>query len=320
MNKEELLVELQPFYAADGIGISLYAILKGEDQGPKRLDIEDKASEQLKEMFLRSMREAVIENTDASVMNLSDSDERKNAIYEYDLEVPEELAALQEVTEEDNIGLLGLANSTLTKIKALIVEIGDNERQLVLYKTIASINIFSRSSFFLKKAATRLEQISDEFLRVNPGFQFFSVSDTLFVMDVNSLEKRFGFHDIIRREAEAGVDSIEGMELIENPEVLRESINDIKFARRLTKVASSSPVIGNVGNDSIILFCKQFPNLAGKIRFNQNENKILLDTQVSKDLFLKLLMDNYLTSELTRLHYESLAKDSAEVDDNDVEG
>jgi hypothetical protein len=47
-------------------------------------------------------------------------------------------------------------------------------------------------------------------------------------------------------------------------------------------------------------------------RFNQAEDKIILDSKVSKDLFIKLLMDNFLTSDLTKFHYESVAKDSLE--------
>jgi hypothetical protein len=109
------------------------------------------------------------------------------------------------------------------------------------------------------------------------------------------------------------------MDILENPEELRALIDDVRFARRLTKVGRSSPVIQQgISNASIIKFCRDFPKLAGRIRFNEGENKISLDTQVSKDLFLKLLMDNYLTSELTNLHYESLAKDSAENETDEV--
>ncbi|MCY3628153.1 MAG: DUF4868 domain-containing protein [Gammaproteobacteria bacterium] len=52
--------------------------------------------------------------------------------------------------------------------------------------------------------------------------------------------------------------------------------------------------------------------MAGRIRFNDREDKIVLDTKKSKDLFIKLLMDDFLTSELTSYHYESVVKDIAE--------
>ena len=144
------------------------------------------------------------------------------------------------------------------------------------------------------------------------------INDELLVMDLGAIEKSFGFHEIITREAAAGVAAIEALGLLENPEVLLDLIGDVKYARRFTKVARSSPVIAAaVPNNTIINFCKNFPKLAGKIRFNAAEDRVLLDTQVSKDLFIKLLMDNFLTSELTQRHYESVAKDLAEAEAED---
>lgn len=313
MNKDELIEMLVPFYEDDDVGIAVYAVLKGNDSSPKRLDIEAEALAGLKEMFLGSVRESILENADLSLLQLSDADERRNVVYEYDLEIPHELTSLQSVIESDNVELMSFAESALSSIKALIIEIGDNVSQLVIYKTIAPVNVFSRDSFFLRKSRTRLRRIDDEFLRINPGFQLFSLNGSLFVLDLKTLEKSFGFHDVVRREAQVGVDCIEQMGVIENFEVLREMIDDIKYARRLTKVARSSPVIRNgIQNESIIAFCQSFPNLSGRIRFNSEETKIVLDTKVSKDLFLKILMDDYLTSELTSLHYESLAKDGVE--------
>ena len=65
-----------------------------------------------------------------------------------------------------------------------------------------------------------------------------------------------------------------------------------------------------IPNNEIIQFCQNFPTLTGKIRFNEAADKIILDTKVSKDLFIQLLMDNFLTSELTKSYYASVAKDS----------
>jgi len=47
--------------------------------------------------------------------------------------------------------LLDLASSGLSSIKALLVEIGNNVGKIVLYKTMAPVNIFGRASFFLRK-------------------------------------------------------------------------------------------------------------------------------------------------------------------------
>lgn len=315
MRIDELRAALQEFYEKyDEIGVTVYAILKDqEDAAPKKVDIEADAIEGLKALFIQSLKDTLTEKEDLSVLNLSTSDERIDAIYLYDIEVPEELLTMEKVIAQDDLPLLDLAESELSNIKALLIEIGNNERQMVLYKTMAPVNIFGRKSFFLKKTRHRMEKIEDEFLRVSAGFQLLRINEQLFVIDLSAIEKSFGFHEVIKREAVLGLTAVESMRLIQNPEILHELLEDVKYARRLTKIAKASPVIAKaIPNDSIINFCKNFPKLSGRIRFNEAEDKIILDTKVSKDLFIKLLMDDYLTSELTALHYESVAKDSAE--------
>ncbi len=313
MNEEDLKLALQPFYDnLNELGVSIYAILKDPNSPePKKVDIEADALDGIKELFIQSLRDSISDREDLSVLNLSTSDERVDAVYVYDIEVPQELTTMESVIATDDLPLLDLNTSGLSNIKALLIEIGNNVGQIVLYKTMASVNVFGRASFFLKKSQHRLEKIDNEFLRLSAGFQLLRINDNLIVMDLGAIEKSFGFHDVIKREAALGINSIEEIQLIENPEVLHELLDDVKYARRFTKIARSSPVLrAGVPNTSIINFCKHFPNLAGRIRFNDAEDKIVLDTKVSKDLFIKLLMDDFLTSELTNFHYASVAKDS----------
>lgn len=315
MNAEELKASLEQYYAeCESIGVNVYAILKdAEIPQPVKLDIESDALVGLKSLFIQSLRETISEKDELTVLSLSSSDERLDAIYVYDLELPEELTTLQTVIAQDNLPLLNLNDQSLASIKALLIEIGNNVGQVVLYKTMAPVNIFGRASFFLKKSASRLERLDDEFLRVSAGFQMLRINGVLLVIALESLEKNFGFHDVIKREAALGIAAIESAELVSNPDVLKELIEDVKYARRLTKIAKSSPVLkAGVSSESIIRFCQTFPKLVGKIRFNEEQNKVLLDTKVSKDLFIKLLMDDFLTSELTSFHYTSVAKDSVD--------
>lgn len=314
MTSDDLKSALQNFYdARDVIGVSVYAVLKGQEGSPRKIDIESKAMQGLKDLFLQSLRDSITERDDLTILNLSTSDERTDAIYIYDIELPKELLAMETIIKEDDLPLLDLEESDLSSIKSLLIEIGNEAGQIVLYKTMAPINIFGRKSFFLKKEKHRMEKIEDEFLRISAGFQLMRIAGQLLVIDLTAIEKNFGFHEVIKREATLGLKAIEAMQLVHNPEVLHELLDDIKYARRLTKVSKASPVITRgIPKQSLITFCKQFPKLAGKIRFNEAEDRILLDTKVSKDLFIKILMDDYLTSELTNLHYVSVAKDSAD--------
>jgi hypothetical protein len=319
VNEQELRDELQFFYDNfDEIGVSIYAILRSSNS-PVKLDIESDALGGLKSLFIDSIKKTITDKEEISILNLSTSDERIDAVYLYDIDLPDELNCINDILGTDDFTLMNLTDNSLSDIQALLIEIGNNTRQVVLYKTMASINIYGRTNFFLKKSRTRLTQIDDEFLRVSPNFQLIKIRNSLFVIELSMIEKSFGFHEVIKREATLGVNAVESMLLVENTEVLRELIDDVKYARKFTKVAKSSPVIkARIPNQDIIDFCKVFPKLAGKIRFNQAEDKILLDTKVSKDLFIKVLMDDFLTSELTKFHYESVAKDGLDEDNNET--
>jgi hypothetical protein len=315
MTEDELKTELQALYDnADHLGITMYAILKGDGHPePMKLDIDADSLPSLKELFLNSLRDNITNKDELSVLNLSSSDERTNAIYIYDLDVPEELATMDVVTQSDNIPLFDFSDSQLSRVKALLVEIGNNDSQVVLYKSMAPVNIFGRTSYFLGKHNHRLKRIEEDFMRISSGFQLLKIAGNLLVVDLASIEKSFGFHDVIKREAEAGITAIEELALLEDASLLSEMIEEVKYARKLTKVAKASPVIkASIDNNKIISFCRSFPELKGRIRFNEASDRIRLDTKVSKDLFIKLLMDDFLTSELTNYHYTSLAKDEAD--------
>lgn len=311
MNEQELRDELKFFYENfDEIGISIYAIHK-DSNDPVKLDIESDALAGLKSLFIDSIKKTITDRKEISILNLSASDERTDSIYLYDIDIPDELACINNVIARDNLPLMDLSNTSLSNIQALLIEIGDNVGQIILYKTMAPINIYNQKNFFLKKTKTRLTRIDDEFLRVSDNFQLIKIKDSLFVIDLNALEKNFGFREVIKREAKHGIKAIETMYIVENTDVLYDLIEDVRYARKLTKIAKASPVIeAKVPNENIINFCKFFPKLKGKIRFNNLEDRIFLDTKISKDLFIKVLMDDFLTSELTKFHYESVAKDS----------
>lgn len=315
MTAEELKTALQAYYDDQvNIGVRVYALMK-ETENPRlfKLDIEADAHAGLKDLFMQSLRDEIFSKEDLSVLALSSADERINAIYVYDLDIPAELTTLETVVAQDDLPVLDLKKRSLSSIKALLIEIGNNIGQLVLYKTMAPINIFGRSSFFLGKHESRLKRLNDEFLRISAGFQMMRINGNLLVLKLEALEHNFGFHDVIKREAALGIDAIVSAELLTNPDVLRELIDDVKYARLLTKIAKASPVLkAGISGKSIVQFCKEFPKLVGRIRFNEQNDKVILDTNVSKNLFIKILMDDFLTSELTKFHYASVAKDVVE--------
>lgn len=297
----------------DDISVIVYAILKNSPVA-YRMDIEGSAQDGLKELFLESIKNNIIDNDDISILPLSSADERNNVIYHYDIEWPDELISMQSMLGQQGESVFDFNVQNIEDIRVLLICIGNVQQQIILYKTMAPVNIFSRSGFFLKKSATRLEEIEDDFFRVSDNFQIIKVENDLYVVDLKLIEKMFGFHEVIKKEATLGMNAIESMNIITDINVIKELIDDVKYARKLTRIAKSSPVIlANIENEKIIEFCKTYPVLVNRIRFNEDGTKIALDTKVSKDLFIKILMDDFLTSQLTQFYYESLAKDAVKI-------
>jgi hypothetical protein len=258
---------------------------------------------------LDTIDDAIVKNEDLNILPLSSADERNNVLYQYDIQIPDELECLNQALGQQRGREFDFAVHKLDDVKILLICIGNVDRNIILYKTMAPVNIFSRDNFFLMRSDTRLKEIKEDFFRVSGNFQIIKVGGSLFVVDLTLVEKMFGFHEVIKK-ATQGMQSISNMNILTNIEVIRELINDVKYARKLTRIANASPVISaRVDNLSIINFCKTYPTLKGRIRFNEDETMISLDTKVSKDLFIKVLMDDFLTSQLTKFYYDSIAKD-----------
>lgn len=315
MTKNELDDSLKAYFDEEyTFGVCVYCQLK-KNEGIRKIDIEGGALAELGRLFLDSIKEKIYDNEELSVLDFSNSDERRNVIYNLDTDLPDDLLAMQAIRETDEVEQLNIAQHDLSQIAAIIVEIGDSEQQIFIYKTMAPVNIFLQKSFFLYKSNERFEKLKEEFFRISTNFQILDIDGKILVYDLKAIERFFGFYQAIKNEAKKSVDAIAQAEFLANPEALQELVDsdDVSFSRKLMRVASHSPVLQQkVPAKEIIKFCGSYPGLKGRIRFNESESKIVLDTKVSKDLFVKLMMDDLLTSELTRRHYESIAKDYTE--------
>lgn len=175
------------------------------------------------------------------------------------------------------------------------------------------MEVIGRGGYILRKSEERFQKFNDHLLRISPRIQVIRVSEGLIVVDLGLIESSFGFSSVISREAKAALTTISEMEIVSNIDGLYELVDDLTFARKLTRVAKNSPVLQlKIANSTIISFAKVHPATKNKMRFNEDETQFELDTRVAKDLFVKILNDDLLVSELTRKYYDSLAKDGVE--------
>ena len=320
MTKDELDQSLEFINNPEGeLQIIIYANIEGVEE-PRKLDIKGDDLPEIMGIFVEGLNSFIINKDDHTILKFSDADERGKCFYQYDLEIPKELKKLENVIGNDNLQSFNFNDCNLSSIKSLIVVLADNKNEISLYKKLTPVEVIGRGGHILKKANQRLERFEDQMLRITPKFQVLRVSEKLIITDLNSIEKSFGIHNVITREAYLSLDVIKKMGLVQDIQTLKDLVEDISFARKLTKVAKNSPVIKlKIPNAGIISFSKKHPLTKKKMRYSDDGSKFDLDTRVSKDLFIKLLNDDLLTSELTKLYYDSLAKDGIKVEEEKEE-
>lgn len=315
MNKTELNESLQFLIADDAsLEVVVYAKLKNIEQ-PKKLDIKADDLPEISTMFVNAIKFQIVEKTEHTVLPLSTADERGNCFYQYDLDLPEELINLETVITNDNLETFDFRTNKLEEIDSLIIVLASGDDEVSIYKNVSPIEVLGRGGYILGKANQRLERFNEQLLRISQRFQVIRVNKEIIILDLNAIEKSFGFQDVIKREATLSLNAIEEMNIVADINSLREMVDDVSFARKLTKVAKSSPVLKlNIPNNDIISFSKKHP-ATRNMNYSKNDIKFELSTKVSKNLFLKLLNDDLLTSELTKLFYASLAKDGFKTDE-----
>lgn len=297
----------------------LYLVMKNDDKLIVKLaDIDNKNTDkEIYRMFRFFLHSSIIANEDLNIRKLSVADESPNVLYEYDYEnYPEELKLFKEfnVTNSiDNFDHFNFKTDDISSLFGYIIRIGSRDDSIILFKKHYPVLLINRDSFLLGliKSTERFTKLDgQDILRLNDDAQLLRVKDKIFVLDLKVLERNMGFSDLIQREANKAIEAIKELDVIDDIEVLRDELDELSFARKLSKVKRSSPIFTlGITKEAIIKFTKETPELIGKFKYTENGDQIKLATKKSKNAFIKLMNDSFLRSELTKKWYEATAKD-----------
>ena len=290
MTKEELkgIVELS---ITEEIGIEIYLGLKNGEI--RKANFIDEVQQEIKNVFIDDIKKNIIETED-SIMPLSNADERKDVIYHFDYTpVPDDLKFFDDVLDPKiNINIFSFKRDKLSNIEFFLFLIGDEENRILLYKQLATVNIYKKNSgIFVRESNNEFTRVNNDFLRIVPGFEMFKIYDVIESIAVKEIEK------------------INKIGLVQNADSLKGLLKNTSFARKLSKISEHSPVLGKIPNANIIAFTKTYPRLKDKFKYTEGDSQIILSTKATMEIFIKLLNDDFLSSKLTRIYYESIAKD-----------
>lgn len=300
----------------DQLSTVVYAVMKETNQ-IKKLDVGENEIDFIQTMFIQSICDKIINVQDQNILKVSEADERANTVFEYDLDLPEGLT-FYSTNPNDQTAIFSFKDDDLGNIDSLIIKIGTEQNQIRIFKKLSGVEIFGRGGFLLWKAENRLKRFDDKVLRLTSNFNAIFLNDTYVFLELKLLESSHGFHDIIVREANNSLILLEGIGILDSIQGLVDLLGKTSFARKVVKIRNSPVILKNIPNEQIITFTKSHPSLINKMRYNKDGTQIVLHTKRSKELFVKMLDDAYLTSELTAQYYESIAKDAV-VEEEDLE-
>lgn len=311
MTRAQLITSLNAIVnQGDQLSTTVYAVMR-ETHQIKKLDIDNNEIGYIQNMFLQSIHDKIINVEGQNLIAVSVADDRANTVFEYDLDIPEGLA-FYTINPDDQTPAFSFQNDDLADIDSLIIKIGTEENQIRLFKKLSNVEVFGRGGYLLWKANNRLEKFEDKVLRLTPNFNAIFLNDTYIFLELKLLESSYGFHDIIVREANNSLLLVEALEILDSTQGIIDMLGKTSFARKVVKIRNSPVLLKNIPNNQIIAFTQSHPSLINKMHYSEDGSKIILHSNLSKELFVKMLDDAFLTSQLTAQYYESIAKDVVE--------
>jgi hypothetical protein len=294
------------------IGIRVH-LVKQETEGAEEMlqaDVSETLSNELKTMFTETINQRFFDNEELVLTNISDANELINSVFYYDIdEFPEKLNILQDFDTWENYSQFSFNNDDIESIKAILITIGNENNYFTIFKHVYSITILKQDKVLgLFPAENRFEKLTNNILQINNSVDFIYVQDSLIVNNLKTLTNAYGYKEVIKNQARERVELIRELDLIDNIDELIAFVENVKYAKRILKINPQSPVL-KLARTRIINFIRNHNKLSKKIRFNENGDKINLDTDVSKVITIGILNDDYLKSNLTELDYESEQKE-----------
>ena len=210
----------------------------------------------------------------------------------------------------DNNRVFDFKADTFEDVDAWIASYGVEGNHIIIYRKTFSVNLLKQGrNLFIFKDAEQIDIIKDDIFRIDGKIDFFLLGNTSLIYNISILEKFNDFKDIVQRSARNSLQQIAAVDLVEDIAKLRERAeNDISFARKLIKVTTNALILNVVGKERIIQFAREHAYLSRRLKVSA-DNKFDLEKKSAQNLFIQLLDDAFLHSELSSNDYLSPGKD-----------
>lgn len=310
MTKEALIGNLR--MAITSCGLEFHIVFN--DDSIKFARLKDDVAEKLKNQFLHELNSLFIDDTGYSLRPVNQADENLgNVFYYFDNEnLFENLKFIVDFSDQESNSNFSFTKDSFEGIKGFIIKLSNADKSIYIYKKHYPINYLQRASVLrIFKSNDKLEELQHDVLNIDKSFDFVLIDSHIVITKMKTIERFFGYEDYIKQNAIQNITLVEALAFIEDVSHLRSSLEKTRIAKKLNKAMINSPVLELIRNEkeNVLKFIEEHPKLKGLIKFNEAKDKVELTSLKSIEAFVKLLDDDYLKSELTKMLYDSQNKD-----------
>lgn len=266
-------------------------------------DFDDEATKEVSAQFSDGLK-SFISDSALQTRPLSSLDSRTDTIYQYDLDdKPAEFQALTNLANGTEPPVYSFKELDFSGLRTIVIKISTTKKSVLFVKQFFPVSLVKRDQLMLvMKDDKRFTTINQDIIRITNGFEVMLLDGDFFVTDVNKLERAFGFDKVTARQKTIVVEAILRLDYIEDT---GGHIASLDVSKRDLLRAKNSPVF-SLSKEIVLAFVE---GKAKTLGLKIVSGKIQLKSRASVARFVKLLNDDYLTSELTHIYYEAAAKD-----------
>lgn len=261
--------------------------------------------------YERALKEEFLDNDSISVQDIYNIDQRKDVFYQVgDVSSIPRLNAMNDLLIANATGSANHSQFSYTKIWGFVITLGNDSESITLFKKHYPMNTLKQNVFLLRFINDAFSLVDNETnIRFDTEFHCFFLGGNWFVKDLKIFEKYFQFIEIEIQKANTTFQSIVDLNLMQADQALLTAcLGKRAIARKILRIVSSSQVLARgISNERILAFSKEFEAYKGKFSYSPDD-KIILSTQKDFNLYLKLMNDDYLVSELTDAVYDTEVK------------
>ena len=311
MTLEQLQEKLKFLYDDDvRKDISIYATTP--TTGLRLFNIENQFLDELKVAFIEEIK-AVTDNPsdNFTLENYSSSTKRLDAIYLYDIsdQLKPEMQSLKDVKESVDLdNFVVNPENSIDQVNGLYIVIKSAEHVISLYKHIFGVDkIYAQRNLFIVRSHDQFVKQTESMLRISSSFQMLCVDDEIIMTDIQKLERIMDLKEVLtNRAAEHIATIVNERQLVKDSVQLERVSKEPIMAKKLIHALTDGKVFSqNISNDAIIAFAR---SKGAKLNMSFEGNQFDLKNKIEAKRFIKLIDDDYLTSELTREDYDANQK------------